>query len=166
MEHEFFDVVNMADEVIGRRPRTEVHRLGLFHRAVHVLVFNSRGQVFLQKRARTKDRQPGLWDTSASGHVDAGEDYDTAAIRELHEELCIELEHPPQRLFKLAACAETDNEFVWVYKLNYDGPIKFNNLEIETGDWFDPVNVTHWITTRPQDFASAFRLIWSRVSPT
>ncbi|MCS7338324.1 MAG: NUDIX domain-containing protein, partial [Verrucomicrobiae bacterium] len=89
MASEFFDVVNAADEVIGRQPRAEVHRLGLLHRAVHVLVFNSRGQVYLQKRAHTKDRQPGLWDSSASGHVDAGEDYDTAALRELREELGI-----------------------------------------------------------------------------
>ena len=50
-----FDVVNDRDEVIGQEPRPEVHRLGLRHRAVHVLVFNSRGEVFLQKRSMKKD---------------------------------------------------------------------------------------------------------------
>ena len=69
------------------KPRSEVHRLGLLHRAVHVLVFNSRGEIFLQKRSMTKDREPGKWDSSSSGHVDSGEDYDACAVRELREEI-------------------------------------------------------------------------------
>src|SRR4030081_713278 len=112
MSEEIFDVVNESDEIIGQRSRAEVHRLGLMHRAVHVLVFNSRGQVFLQKRSMTKDRQPGLWDSSASGHVDSGEDYDRCAIRELREELGLRLDQPPRRLFKLAARPATDQEHV------------------------------------------------------
>ena len=83
MNEEVFDVVNERDEVIGQNTRRQVHRLGLMHRAVHVLVFNAGGQVFLQKRSMLKDRQPGLWDSSASGHVDAGEDYDTCVVREV-----------------------------------------------------------------------------------
>src|SRR6266446_2861813 len=51
MNDEIFDVVNESDEVIGQERRSEVHRLGLQHRAVHVLVFNARGEVFLQKRS-------------------------------------------------------------------------------------------------------------------
>ena len=74
MTEEIFDIVNERDEVIGRAPRAEVHARGLLHRAAHMLVFNSRGEVFLQKRSLRKDRQPGVWDSSASGHVDAGED--------------------------------------------------------------------------------------------
>ena len=76
MSEEIFDVVNEQDQVVGQKPRSEVHRLGLLHRAAHILVFNCRGEVFLQKRSLTKDRQPGLWDSSASGHVDSGESYD------------------------------------------------------------------------------------------
>ena len=87
MKEEIFDVVNEQDEVVGRQSRGEVHRLGLMHRAVHVLVFNAAGQIFLQKRSMKKDRQPGLWDSSASGHVDSGEDYDACAVREVREEI-------------------------------------------------------------------------------
>ena len=87
MSEEIFDVVDERDEVVGRNTRNEVHRLGLQHRAVHVLVFNSRGEIFLQKRSMQKDRQPGLWDSSASGHLNCGEDYDACAVRELGEEL-------------------------------------------------------------------------------
>src|ERR1041385_3576545 len=104
MSEEIFDVVNERDEVIGCRSRGEVHRLGLLHRAVHVLVFNSRGQIFLQKRSMTKDKSPGLWDSSASGHLDSGEDYDASAVREVREEIGLRMKVCPQKLFKINAC--------------------------------------------------------------
>lgn len=160
MSEELFDVVNERDEVVDRRPRSEVHRLGLRHRAVHVLVFNSRGEVFLQKRSMSKDRQPGLWDTSASGHVDSGEDYDACAVRELREELGVREPPPLKRLFKLDAGPETDQEFVWVYRCRHDGPFELNPDEIERGEWFPPAEVSRWMAERPEEFASALRVIW------
>jgi isopentenyl-diphosphate delta-isomerase type 1 len=163
MSEEIFDVVNEQDEVVGRRPRSEVHRLGLMHRATHVLVFNKRGQVFLQKRSMTKDRQPGLWDSSASGHVDSGEDYDACAVRELREEIGLEVSQAPRRLFKLAASAETDQEHVWVYRCEAEGPFRLHPDEIERGDWFEAQEVTRWMKERPDDFASALLMIWKRV---
>jgi isopentenyldiphosphate isomerase len=165
MSEEIFDVVNERDEVIDRQPRSQVHRLGLKHRATHVLVFNSRGEVFLQKRSMHKDRQPGVWDSSASGHVDSGEDYDACAIRELREEIGLVVAQPLERLFKLDACAETDQEFVWVYRGESDGPLTLNGDEIECGDWFPPAGVTRWMAERPQDFASALLSIWQRLEP-
>src|SRR5436189_5973047 len=130
MSQEIFDVVNERDEIIGQQTRTEVHRLGLMHRAVHVLVFNARGQIFLQKRSMNKDRQPGLWDSSASGHLDVGEDYDVGAVRELREELGLTVAQPLARLFKVDACKETDQEFVWVYRCQSDGPFALNAEDI------------------------------------
>jgi isopentenyl-diphosphate delta-isomerase type 1 len=160
MSEEIFDVVNVRDEVIDQRPRSEVHARGLLHRAVHVLVFNSRGEVFLQKRSMKKDRQPGVWDSSCSGHVDSGENYDETAVRELREEIGLELKTPLQKLFKIDACAETDAEFVWIYRCASDGPFQLHPDEIETGGWFAPEKVSGWIAARPQDFATAFVLIW------
>src|ERR1700756_3847872 len=107
---EIFDVVNDRDEVIGQNTRSEVHRLGLRHRAVHVLVFNRRGELFLQKRSLKKDTFPGTWDSSASGHLDSGEDYDACAVRELREELGWNVERAPVRLFKIEACEQTGQE--------------------------------------------------------
>ena len=162
MREEIFDVVNERDEVIDRRPRAEVHRLGLRHRAVHVLVFNSCGRVFLQKRSVNKDRQHGLWDSSASGHLDSGEDYDACAARELREEIGLSVAKGPQRVFKINAGPETDQEFVWVYRCEAGGPLALNPEEIERGGWFAPDEVTRWIAERPQEFASAFVLIWRK----
>jgi len=161
---EIFDVVNEHDQVIGHRSRSEVHRLGLMHRAAHVLVFNASGQVFLQKRSMSKDRQPGLWDSSCSGHVDSGEDYDACAVRELSEEIGLRLPSPPRRLFKLPASDQTDQEHVWVYRCDAEGPFELDKNEIERGGWFSPVEVSDWIKRRPQDFASAFLLIWGKTA--
>lgn len=160
MSEEIFDIVNERDEVIGQAPRKEVHARGLWHRAIHVLVFNSRGEVFLQKRSLKKDIAAGKWDSSSSGHLDTGEDYDACAVRELREELGLKLAQPPQRLFKIEACQETGWEFCWIYRGASDGPFSLHPEEIETGDWFTPETVSKWVAEKPGDFASAFMLIW------
>lgn len=162
MNDEIFDVCNERDEVIGQNTRAEVHRRGLIHRAVHVLVFNARGDVFLQKRSMTKDTFPGAWDSSASGHVDSGEDYDACAVRELREELGLVLDRPPERLFKIAACAETGREHVWVYRHQCEGPFCLHPEEIERGDWFTIAQLTEALRTRPHEFASALIHLWPR----
>jgi isopentenyl-diphosphate delta-isomerase type 1 len=164
-QDEIFDVVNDRDEVIGQRTRGEVHRLGLKHRAVHVLVFNRRGELFLQKRSLLKDTFPGAWDSSCSGHLDTGEDYDACAVRELREEIGWHAEHAPQRLFKIEAREATGQEFVWVYRLEAEGPFTLHPEEIETGGWFEPEKITRWMKERPQDFASALLLIWKLQNP-
>jgi len=164
MSEEIFDVVNERDEVVDRKPRSEVHRLGLLHRAVHVLVFNARGEIFLQLRSAKKDRHPSVWDSSASGHVDSGEEYDATAVREVREEIGLHLSKPPARLFKIPACPETEAEFVWIYRCESEGPFDLNADEIERGGWFAPERVTRWTAERPQEFAPAFVRIWSQVS--
>jgi isopentenyldiphosphate isomerase len=160
MPEEFFDVVNGRDEPIGCATRREVHARGLLHRAVHVLVDDGGGKIFLQKRSMKKDTSPGRWDSSSSGHVDAGEGYDTAAVRELGEELGLHTAVAPAQWFRVEACAETGNEFVWVYRLCATGPFVLNAEEIESGGWFTPAEITAWVRARPEDFAPAFRLIW------
>lgn len=164
MTEEIFDVVNERDEVIGQRPRSEIHRLGLLHRAVHVLVFNRRGELFLQKRSLKKDCFPGAWDSSASGHLDSGESYDACAVREVREELGLELSCVPERLFKINACPETGYEFVWIYRCQHDGPFQLNADEIECGDWFSADRISRWLIERPADFAGSVPLIWQRLS--
>ncbi|MCC6231872.1 MAG: NUDIX domain-containing protein [Verrucomicrobiales bacterium] len=161
MPEEIFDVVNDRDEVIDHRPRSEVHRLRLKHRAVHVLVFNAAGQLFLQKRSAWKDCFPGTWDSSASGHLDQGEAYDACAVRELAEEIGLRTLTPPERLFSIAACPETGMEFVWVYRHYSEGPFQLQVEEVERAEWFHPAVVAQWIDRRPADFAPSFILVWN-----
>jgi isopentenyl-diphosphate delta-isomerase type 1 len=162
MSEEIFDVVNERDEVIGRAPRSEVHRRKLNHRAVHVLVFNARGELYLQKRSMQKDCFPGAWDSSAAGHLGQGEAYDACAMREVREELGVQLAEVPERLFKVEACADTGHEFVWVYQCRHEGPFTLHPEEIERGGWFTPAAVSEWMRAKPSEFASGLVLIWRR----
>jgi isopentenyldiphosphate isomerase len=163
MSEEIFDVCNERDEIIGQKPRREVHRLGLRHRAVHVMVFNSRGELFLQKRSMKKDCFPGKWDSSASGHLDCGEEYDACAVRELGEELGLKVTASLERLFKIDACPQTGWEFIWIYRCHAEGPFTLQSEEIEEGEWFAPTEVKRWLRERPDDFAGAVHLIWPRL---
>lgn len=161
-DDEIFDVVNERDEVVGRATRREVHSRGLRHRAVHVLVFNRRGEVFLQKRSMAKDSAPGCWDSSCSGHLDAGEDYAAAAVRELEEEIGLKIAGPQllKPVFRGTAGEETANEFTWVYRLEAEGPFALNPAEIDSGAWFVPAAVSKAIAERPAEFARCFRHLW------
>lgn len=160
MSEEIFDVVDDRDRVIGRQTRREVHARGLKHRAVHVLVFNQRGELFLQKRSFKKDTFPGAWDSSASGHLNSGEHYDPCAVRELREEIGLFLHRCPKRQFKIDACEQTGREFVWVYRCESNGPFRLNQEELECGAFFKPDHINRWMAERPRDFADSFRLVW------
>ena len=162
MTEEIFDVVDADDRVIDQQPRSVVHRLGLRHRAIHLLVFNAAGELFLQKRSMKKDCFPGTWDSSASGHVDSSESYDACALREPREELGLELEAVPERLFKLDACEETGLEFCWVYRFEHEGPFQLDPEELSDGGWFSAEKINDWIANAPEEFAPAFILIWKR----
>ena len=164
-DDEIFDVVNPLDEVTGQATRKEVHRRRLLHRSVHALVFGADGRVFLQKRSLLKDSSPGKWDASCSGHVDGGESYDVAVVRELFEEigLVVTPESGLRRLFKVDACAETGWEFVWVYRLRGEGPFTLHPAEIESGEWFTTAELTRAMAERPKEFTGPVRLLWPRV---
>ena len=99
MEEEFLDVVTEKGEVIKVLPRSRIHGdPTLLHRVVHVLVFNSKDDLLLQKRSMSKDVAPGKWDTSVGGHVNAGESLEEAVMREMEEELGIN-EGVPEYLY-------------------------------------------------------------------
>jgi 16S rRNA (adenine1518-N6/adenine1519-N6)-dimethyltransferase len=155
---ERFPVVDKNDSILRDASRSEVHGNNLRHRAVHVLIFNPAGEVYLQQRSRWKDRHPLRWDSSAAGHVTAAESYDETARRELKEELGIGV--PLKRISKLPASERTDHEFIWLYRGDVVGSLSPNRTEIETGAFFPETIIDGWTAARREDFAPGFIECW------
>ena len=159
---ELFDVVDAQDRVLRPEARTVVHQNGLLHRAIHIFVFNSKGELYLQRRSMSKDSAPGKWVSSCSGHVDSGEDYDAAAYRELGEEIGLYDPIDMEPVFKEPACRATGNEFVWVYHCNSEGPFVLDPHEVSDGKWIEIDALNRWIESRPRDFAWSFTHLWAK----
>lgn len=159
MPEEIFDVVDENDRVIGQAARSDVHARGLLHRAANVFVFDSQGRLLLQMRSATKDEYPLCYTSSASGHLDSGESYEEAAVRELHEELG--LASPLEYLGKLPAGPETANEHSALYRTVTDEVPTFHPEEIESGEYFELETIDEMIAETPDKFAPPFReLFW------
>lgn len=142
---ELFDIVDNQDRVIGQAPRSACHgNPALIHRVAHVLVFNSAGQLLLQKRSETKDVQPGRWDTSVGGHLDPGEDYRDGALREMAEELGVvgqELNY----LYSYPHRNAFESENVSTFLVRYDGPFRFDTQEIDGIDFYTATQIAQML---------------------
>lgn len=128
-QQETFIVVDKSDKIIGYRSRYDCHHdKKLIHRAVGVVVYNSQGQILIQKRSKNKDMYPNLYTISASGHVNKGQTYKQAAIRELKEELGIE--SPLKKEQKFLAEMPDETEIDCLFTTTYDGPFYPNKEEV------------------------------------
>ncbi|MGF1452906.1 MAG: NUDIX domain-containing protein [Opitutales bacterium] len=158
---ELFDIVDGEDRVVGQATRAEVHAQGLWHRAVHILVFDASGRFLLQRRSRHKDTFPGTWTTSCAGHLDSGEDYAGAAIRELAEEVGVGARPGDlMDLGKSPPSPETGWEWIRVYAIVYNGFVAAEPAEVAELRWVEPEELDQWMKGSPNDFAPSFRLVW------
>lgn len=131
--NEIFPIVDPHGNVIGKATRGECHNGSkILHPVVHLQLFNSRGELYLQKRALHKDIQPGKWDTAVGGHVDYGENIQTALRREAREELGITL-FEPVLIGKYIFESEIEKELVHTFFTLYDGEIHPDQDEVEYG---------------------------------
>ncbi len=152
---EVFDIVDDGDVVVGREFRREIHRRGLLHRAIHIFWLRPDGLLCLQRRSYAKDNCPGLLSSSCAGHVDSGEDYLSAAVRELHEELGVAV--PSMALLEIDYApwhADLGNEFVRAYILRGDHPTKLAEFEVDSILWRTPAEVESWVKAAPAVFAT------------
>lgn len=131
--NEIFPIVDPHGNVIGKATRGECHNGSkILHPVVHLQLFNSQGELYLQKRALHKDIQPGKWDTAVGGHVDYGENIQTALRREAREELGITL-FEPVLIGKYIFESEIEKELVHTFFTLYDGEIHPDQDEVEYG---------------------------------
>ena len=130
---ESFPIVDEEGRVVGKATRGECHNGSrLLHPVVHLHVFNSRGDVYLQKRPEWKDIQPGKWDTSVGGHMDYGETPEEALTREVGEELGITC-FTPVRIGSYVFDSKRERELVYVNRTTYDGPVRPSATELDGG---------------------------------
>jgi len=165
------EVVNEHDVVIDTVPYEEMVEKQLRHRIARVFLLNKDGRLYLQRRSMKMGVAPGLWDQSAAGHVDPGEDYAQAAYRELEEELGVkntilnllvkyyaEEAHPsgkPMRRFQA------------IYTGEYDGQsMRLDPEEVMDGKWVSITELEDWMKRSPQEFTGAFIDAYKRYKET
>lgn len=130
---EAFVLVNENGDETGTASREDCHgNPELIHKVVHLLVQNSSGDIFLQKRAQNKDIQPGKWDTSVGGHVQYGENETEALARETQEELGVRPADPEQ-LYVYVWRTDVETEYVTTFCMVHEGPFYLQEEEIDEG---------------------------------
>lgn len=133
MESEIFPLVDENGKVTGKASRETCHCGSfLLHPVVHLHIINSKGELYLQKRADNKDIQPGKWDTSVGGHVNFGETVLAALLREVREELGIK-QFSPFFIVKYKYTSDIESELIHSYYALYDGEILPDPTEISAG---------------------------------
>jgi 8-oxo-dGTP pyrophosphatase MutT (NUDIX family) len=127
---EIVTIVDGHNQVIGSAPRRDMRAKNLPHRSTYILVFNARGQVYVQKRTMSKDIFPGYYDPATGGVVLAGESYEESAVRELEEEMGIR-QVPLTRLFDFYFSDPRSRVWGGAFTCTYDGPLTLQAEEVE-----------------------------------
>lgn len=158
-DEEIFDVVDAADNVLMQLPRSVVHDRRLLHRAVHIFLLNSQGEFLLHLRSQFKDQYPLCYTSSASGHLNAGEDYAAAASRELKEELSLETDL--QLLAKFPASVQTSYEHTVLYLAISDETLVIDPRETSAVEFCSVAEVQRRLEHRPELFSPALVVLWN-----
>ncbi len=166
VSHPPIQIVDKNDKPIGEASMSEAHDKGLIHRIVRVMVENPKGQILLQKRSPEVARWPNCWDNSAAGHVDVGEEYLTAAKRELDEEIGIkdaELEQIGEYY--------TDSKYTWghlkrfnrVYKIVVEStPKNLQADEVSAVKWVSVVEAKKLVKSKPDEVTDGLADVLAR----
>ena len=132
---DIFDEENKPTNI--KKTRSDAHKDGSWHRVVHAIIYNSKGEMLIQLRAKDKKHYPNLWDISAAGHISAGEDPIVSCMREIEEEVGLKVDVSELKLYGidkgsvLKDDGDKDNEFGYVYFLKFDGDVNSLKPQIE-----------------------------------
>lgn len=164
-KEELFPIVDEEGNVLGSITRGKAHDgCKVLHPVVHLHIFNSDGDLYLQKRPEWKDIQPGKWDTACGGHADYGETIDEALRREVREELGIK-DFTPNFIGKYVFESKREKELVYVNTAVYDGPVKTNKDELDGGRFWSEEGIKQNIGKGvfTPNFENEYREIISKV---
>lgn len=142
---EIFPIVDEHGNIIGEATRSRCHDgTKLLHPVVHLHIFNSKGELYMQKRSLKKDVQPGKWDTSSAGHIDLDESPIQAVKREVQEELGIE-NIEPVFIIKYIIESDMERELSYCYYTVYDGEIKIDHDEVVDGRFWTASEIENFL---------------------
>jgi len=154
---ELLTVYNERGQVIGRAPRLAVHMSGLWHRTVHLLLFDSKGNLLIQKRGRRKDQSPGKLASSVGGHVPADKTLEEALREEARQELGIEsLTFSPVATFPYISKSGSNKEMVSLFTGTCEGQVVANPTELSWAAWFNFAGIVKLAEQKPDLFAPSF----------
>lgn len=158
-------LVDEKDREIGWEEKIKVHKDGKLHRAFSIFIFNSKGEILLQKRAETKHHSPGLWTNTCCSHPTPGKNLIDEATRRLKEEMGIEsnLREIFSFIYKSNWGDLTEYEFDHVFVGKFDGTPALNKEEAEDWKWIKPEELKRDIKESPEKYTYWFKLILDRV---
>ncbi|MGC9109961.1 MAG: NUDIX hydrolase [Caldimicrobium sp.] len=158
IKREILEFVDENCKPLGILPRGEIHLKGVYHKTVHIFLFNSKGEIFLQKRSLDREEFPGLWSSSASGHIGPGEPLIYGAQRELKEELGIKVKL--EEVLQVKPSPETNWECITLFVGITDKKPKPNPQEIIEGRFFKVEELERLLSETPEIFSPVFRYLW------
>ncbi|KFF26344.1 isopentenyl-diphosphate Delta-isomerase [Chryseobacterium vrystaatense] len=159
---EFVVLVNPEDDVLGLMEKQQAHINGVLHRAFSVFLFNSKGEMLLQKRASGKYHSPNQWTNAVCSHPKEGETYLDGAKRRLNEELGIEAELSEKFNFIYKADVGGglwEHELDYVFVGNYESDFNLNKEEVQEVRFVSMENLDHEIAQNPENFTEWFKII-------
>ena len=163
---EMLDIIDENNNVIGRETRERCFNEGLLHRAIHILILNSKGQVLLQKRSMKKKTFPGFWTSSVSGHVESGKSYEEGAIREMKEEIRAKtnLEKVCDFFIEEKYGILIDKEIIRLFSGKYDGPFSIDKNELDEVRFFYKEELNDLIRKEEIIVTPAFLKCWRKLN--
>ena len=163
MADELIDIVDENNNPLGiKKMKSEAWRKGLWHRASHIWIYNSKGEILLQLRSKSKLHSPNKWGASVGGHIGAGDEPLPTALREAKEEIGLDIEARNLEFIKVIKSADDmekellDNEFLYVYLLKFDDGIaklKLQNEEVEEVRFFSLGELERELRFNPEKYA-------------
>ena len=163
---EMFPIVDEEGNILRAATRGECHNGSkLLHPVVHLHVFNSKGDIYLQKRPIWKDIQPGKWDTAVGGHIDLGESVEQALLRETREELGITLHETPQKIAHYVFESERERELVFSFLCKHYDHIQIDNDEVDEGRFWSAQEIKNAVDKDllTPNFIHEYKLLLSKL---
>jgi len=156
-------LVDEQGNELGLMGKTEAHQKGLLHKAISIVLFNSKGEMLLQQRAFSKYHWAGIWSNTCCSHPRQGESFKEAASRRLKEELGIETTLHGQFFFIYQAKDEksglTEHEYDWVFTGTFDGQFDYNTHEINAIKWITKADLDREMKAHPEQYSFWFSII-------